>query len=68
GALVGEILKPLLESGQLRRDQSLERIARSIADVYLLAALRWAAYTPNRRLKDEMMKFLELMLEGVLAR
>ncbi|WP_018466765.1 TetR/AcrR family transcriptional regulator [Calidithermus timidus] len=68
GALVGEILKPLLESGQLRKDQSLERIARSIADVYLLAALRWAAYTPNRRLKDEMMKFLELMLEGVLAR
>lgn len=47
---------------------SLERISRSMADVYLLSALRWAAYTPGRQLKDEMNKFLDLMLEGALSR
>jgi hypothetical protein len=36
--------------------------------VYLLSALRWAAYTPGRQLSDEMTKFLDLMLEGALAR
>jgi hypothetical protein len=47
---------------------SLERISHSIADVYLLSALRWAAYSPERQLLDEMNKFLNLMLEGALAR
>jgi hypothetical protein len=30
--------------------------------------LRWAAYCPERQLLDEMNKFLNLMLEGALAR
>jgi len=68
GDLIAEILSPLKARGQLRQDMSLERISRSIADVYLLSALRWAAYTPGRKLKDEMTKFLKLMLEGALAR
>ncbi len=68
GDLIAEILRPLRERGQLREDMSLERISRSIADVYLLSALRWAAYTPGRILKEEMMKFLALMLEGAVAR
>lgn len=68
GDLVAELLRPLKGKGRLRSDLSLERIARSIADTYLLAALRWAAYTPDRRLKDEMLKFLELTLNGALAR
>jgi AcrR family transcriptional regulator len=68
GVLVARLLLPLWEQGQVRKDQSLERIGRSIADTYLLVALRWAAYTPERRLKEEMLKFLDLMLEGVLAR
>lgn len=68
GELVADILRPLKLLNRLRSDLSLERISRSIADVYLLAALRWAAYTPGRELKDEMMKFLDLMLEGAVAR
>jgi AcrR family transcriptional regulator len=68
GDLVSKILEPLKAKGKLRADLSLERIGRSIADMYLLSALRWAAYTPNRELKDEMKKSLSLMLEGVLAR
>ncbi|RIH81882.1 putative HTH-type transcriptional regulator YvdT [Meiothermus luteus] len=68
GDLIADILRPLRAEGKLRKDMSLERISRSIADVYLLSALRWAAYTPERELKDEMNKFLSLMLEGALAR
>jgi AcrR family transcriptional regulator len=68
GDLIAEILRPLKLHGKLREDMSLERISRSIADVYLLSALRWAAYTPGRQLKDEMNKFLNLMLEGAIAR
>jgi AcrR family transcriptional regulator len=67
GALVAEILHPLHSQG-LRSDMSLERISRSIADTYLLAAIRWTAYVPGQNLKTEMMKFLNLMLHGSLAR
>ncbi|GIW25356.1 TetR/AcrR family transcriptional regulator [Meiothermus sp.] len=68
GDLIADILRPLKQKGKLREDMSLERISRSIADVYLLSALRWAAYTPGRRLKEEMTKFLDLMLEGAISR
>ncbi|MCL4455529.1 MAG: TetR/AcrR family transcriptional regulator [Deinococcus sp.] len=68
GDLVAEVLLPLRKEGRLRQDLSLERIARSIADFYLLSALRWASYTPGRNLEEEMLKFLNLMLEGALSR
>lgn len=68
GDLIADILGPLKLRGKLREDMSLERISRSIADVYLLSALRWAAYTPGRQLKEEMTKFLDLMLEGAVTR
>ncbi|GIW34773.1 TetR/AcrR family transcriptional regulator [Meiothermus sp.] len=68
GDLIADILRPLKLRGRLREDMSLERISRSIADVYLLSALRWAAYTPGRQLKEEMTKFLDLMLEGAVTR
>lgn len=68
GDFVAEVMRPLREAGELRKDLSLERIARSLADTYLLSALRWSAYTPERRLKDEMLKFLDLVLDGALAR
>ncbi len=68
GDLIADILRPLKLRGKLRQDMSLERISRSIADVYLLSALRWAAYTPGRQLKEEMTKFLDLMLDGAVAR
>ncbi len=68
GDLIADILRPLKLRNKLREDMSLERISRSIADVFLLSFLRWAAYTPGRNLKDEMMKFLDLMLEGAVSR
>ena len=39
-----------------------------LADNFLLASLRWAAYGAGKNLKDETNKFLTLVLEGALAR
>lgn len=68
GDLIAEILRPLKEKGVVRQDLSLERMGRTLADLYFLAALRWAAYTPKRDLGEELAKSLSLALEGVLAR
>lgn len=68
GDLIAEVLKPLREKGVVRQDLSLERMGRTLADLYFLAALRWAAYTPNRDFGKELDKSLALALEGVLAR
>ncbi|MFN4233001.1 TetR/AcrR family transcriptional regulator [Thermus sp.] len=68
GDLIAEILKPLRERGVVRQDLSLERMGRTLADLYFLAALRWAAYTPNRDFGEEVEKSLSLALEGILAR
>ncbi len=65
---VKQFLRPLKEAGRLRQDMSLERIAASLADAYLLAALRWAAYGAGENLAEETEKFLKVALEGVLAR
>ncbi|XOB97787.1 TetR/AcrR family transcriptional regulator [Deinococcota bacterium DY0809b] len=65
---VAEILRPLARAGRLRTDLSLDRMANSIADAFLLAVLRWAGHTPDRSLAGELQKFLTIVLEGVLAR
>ncbi len=65
---VKRILVPLAQAGRLRTDLSLDRIAASIADAFLLAALRWAAYGTEGSLKEETQKFLALVLEGALVR
>jgi len=65
---VRKLLAPLAESGRLRRDLSLERMSAVLADNFLLAALRWAAYGAGKNLKEETQKFLTLALEGALAR
>lgn len=52
----------------LRQDFSLERMGRTLADLYFLSALRWAAYTPGRDLAEELEKNLRLLLEGMLVR
>jgi len=66
--LVEEALLPLAEGGMLRTDQSVRRMANSLADVYLLSVLRWAVRPEEGSLKEEMLKFLDLFLEGVLKR
>jgi hypothetical protein len=42
------VLRPLREKDLVRKDLSLERMGRTLADLYFLTALRWAAYTPER--------------------
>lgn len=68
GDLIAEVLRPLRERGVVRRDLSLERMGRTLADLYFLSALRWAAYTPHRDLGEELKKSLALALEGILER
>jgi len=68
GDLIAEVLRPLKEAGVVRQDLSLERMGRTLADLYFLSALRWAAYTPHRDLKGELEKTLDLALSGILAR
>ncbi|GLV47390.1 TetR family transcriptional regulator [Thermus sp. LT1-2-5] len=68
GDLIAEVLRPLQEKGIVRRDLSLERMGRTLADLYFLAALRWAAYTPHRDLGVELERSLRLALEGILTR
>ena len=65
---VRQLLIPLADQGRLRRDMSLERMSASLADTFLIAALRWAAYGAGENLESETRKFLDLALEGVLAR
>ena len=68
GDLIAEVLRPLREVGGVRKDLSLERMGRTLADLYFLTALRWAAYTPERDLKEELQKTLDLALLGILSR
>jgi AcrR family transcriptional regulator len=68
GDLIAQVLRPLREKDLVRKDLSLERMGRTLADLYFLTALRWAAYTPERDLKEELQKTLDLALLGILSR
>lgn len=68
GDLIAQVLRPLKEKDLVRKDLSLERMGRTLADLYFLTALRWAAYTPERDLKEELQKTLDLALLGILSR
>lgn len=68
GDLIAQVLRPLKEKNLVRKDLSLERMGRTLADLYFLTALRWAAYTPERDLKEELQKTLDLALLGILSR
>ncbi len=58
----------LREIGNLRDDHSVDRIAASFSDAYLMTALRWSAYQPEKSLRDELRRSISLVLEGALAR
>jgi len=68
GDLIAQVLRPLKEKNRVRKDLSPERMGRTLADLYFLTALRWAAYTPGRDLKEELQKTLDLALLGILSR
>jgi AcrR family transcriptional regulator len=68
GDLIAQVLRSLKEKDLVRKDLSPERMGRTLADLYFLTALRWAAYTPERDLKEELQKTLDLALLGILSR
>ncbi len=60
-----EVLLKGRAKGLVRDDFSSERLARSLANVYFLTALQWAAYWPDKPIHDELRKQLKIALEGV---
>jgi AcrR family transcriptional regulator len=66
---LAKIIEPLLrETHKIREDVSIERIAATIAYTFLMTALRWSAFHPNRPAKDELKKALTLVLDGAYKR
>jgi AcrR family transcriptional regulator len=66
---LAKIIEPLLrETHRIRDDVSIERIAATIAYTFLMTALRWSAFHPNRPAKDELKKALTLVLDGAYKR
>jgi AcrR family transcriptional regulator len=59
---------PLRRMDGLRSDLSLERMARTLADTYMMTALRWCSYMRERDLHEELAKTLRLFLHGMMAR
>lgn len=65
--LLHRILACGLKQGCIRGDFSLERLARTLADIYFLTALQWAAYRPQRSIREELRTALKLALEGIAS-
>ncbi|MFO7545014.1 MAG: TetR/AcrR family transcriptional regulator [Trueperaceae bacterium] len=56
------------DAGTVRRDVSLDRLARTLANTYFITVLQWAAYRPERSIRDELRVALRIALDGVRAR
>lgn len=66
---LAKIIEGLLRNThRLRDDISLERISATLAYTFLMTALRWSAFHPNRPVEDELRKALSLTLEGAYRR
>jgi AcrR family transcriptional regulator len=66
---LAKIIEGLLrETKKLRSDISLERISATLAYTFLMTALRWSAFHPNRPVQDELRKALTLILDGAYHR
>ncbi|HEX2865082.1 MAG TPA: TetR/AcrR family transcriptional regulator [Deinococcales bacterium] len=64
-AILGKVLARV---PGLRPDVSLERIAFSLTDAYLMTALRWTAYRPDTNLEEDLDRALTIVLDGAFAR
>ncbi len=68
---LNDVLQRLLArahaEGRVRSDYSYRRLARVLANTYVLTALQWAAYRRDRSLRDELRRALTLALEGMRA-
>ena len=66
---LAKIIEGLLrDTKKLRPDISLERISATLAYTFLMTALRWSAFHPNRPVQDELRKALTLILDGAYQR
>lgn len=66
GDLLREVLTRGRSSGAVRDDYSRERLARTLANVYFITTLQWAAYRQDRSIREELRKALALTLEGIV--
>lgn len=64
--LFRDALRRAQEEGRVRADFSPERLARTLANVYFITALQWAAYRFDRPAQEEFAVALRLGLEGLL--
>ncbi|MDF1521907.1 MAG: helix-turn-helix domain containing protein [Trueperaceae bacterium] len=68
---LNDVLRRLLEraraEGRVRDDVSHQRLARVLANTFVLTALQWAAYRRDRSLRDELRRALELAFDGMRA-
>ena len=66
---LAKIIEGLLrDTHKLRTDISLERISATLAYTFLMTALRWSAFHPDRPVQGELHKALTLILEGAFKR
>lgn len=56
------------DAGTVRRDVSLDRLARTLANTYFITVLQWAAYRPERSIREELRLALQIALDGVRER
>lgn len=65
--LLRRLLARAQQRGQVRPDFSHGRLARVLANTYVLTALQWAAYRQDRSVRDELRSALTLALDGMRA-
>lgn len=65
--LLRRLLARAQQHGQVRPDFSHGRLARVLANTYVLTALQWAAYRQDRSVRDELRSALTLALDGMRA-
>lgn len=64
--VIEDILERMGARGELQAGVKVRRTAHLVADTYLMTALRWSAYTPEKSLEEEMRVSLEMLLQGAL--
>ena len=63
--LLRTALKRAQADGTVRRDYSADRLARTLANVFFITALQWAAYRQDRSVHEEFRLALTLGLDGL---
>lgn len=59
------LLQYAYDHDQVRTDFSLERLARTLTNVYFITALQWSIYHISRPLKEELDKAMTIAIDGL---